>query len=560
MPEDVGVGLVVVEGQVAKREQLRLRVAVVDDVSQKLVAGHDEAVGQHGVLRMCLHGAHRLPGRLPRDALVALHHRGKVARPILVAAGPAAVFDLLRPAVYEDVVFDPVVAAVVEMEPRPRASGHDVADHVDAAGVVVEVDAPGEVRAHPLLPLAAVAEDVVEKVVADDRTSGRNPVAAAGIDGARVLRLEVHVADVIQLDLEVVATKHDAHAGAVVDQVAGHAVADAGEGNAHSLLVEHTHVMDVVVFRAVAGWGERRAVAARDRDTVRPGLRDVAAHDGVVGAALDRHAAAGVVADVPDRAAGHAAVPGVPDGDGRTLAALERKPADRHMLGVGAEAQDRGERRHGDGPVGQRLRRQEKERVCLTVVVPLAGRVEFLSHPLDEVTVAWADRIGAVGGQRDVPRCRIDLIDANDIVPPVVARENQDLAVGRLGPRPHVRWLLHERSLALPFDVGIHRHDLAVDVGPAATVGIARVEVRPAGEVLPPAGEDELRELCLVESLRGEIGLQETAAGARVVSHRLPASDDGAADQHRFFIFVGPPDDRCLRRARVLLGKRERLH
>ena len=211
---------------------------------------------------MCLHVAHRLPGRLPRDALVALHHRGEVVRPILVAAGPAAVFDLLRPAVDEDVVFDPVVAAVVEMEARFRASGHDVADHVDAASVVVEVDAPGEVRAHPLLPFATIAQDVVEEVVTDHRSAGGDPVAAAGIDGSRVLRLEVHVADVVELDLEVVAAKHDAHAGAVVDQVVGHAVADAGEGDAHTLLVEHTHVVEVVVFCAVAGRGERRAVAA----------------------------------------------------------------------------------------------------------------------------------------------------------------------------------------------------------------------------------------------------------------------------------------------------------
>ena len=411
---------------------------------------------------------------------------------MLVVAGPAAVFDLLRPAVDEDVVFDPVVAAVVEMEARFRASGHDVADHVDAASVVVEVDAPGKVRAHPLLPLAAVAEDVVEEVVTNHRPSRGDPVAAAGIDGSRVLRLEVHVADVIELDLEVVAAEHDAHAGAVVDQVVGDAVAHAGEGDAHSLLVEHTHVVDVVVFRAVAGGGERRAVAARDRDAVRPGLRDIAADDGVVGAAVDRHAAARVVADIANDAAGHAAVPGVPDGDGRALAAFEREPADCHVFGVGPEAQDRAERRHGDGPVGERLRRQEEECVRLAVVIPLARRVEFLSHALNEVTVAGADRVGAVAAQPDLPRRGIDFIDADDVVPPVVARENQDLAVGRPGPRPHVRGLLHERPLAFAFDVGIHRQDLAVDVGPAAAIGIARVEVRPAGEVLPPAGEDEL--------------------------------------------------------------------
>ena len=229
---------------------------------------------------------------------------------------------------------------------------------------------------------------------------------------------------------------------------------------------------------------------------MRPGLRDIAADDGVVGAAIDRRAAARVVADVANDAAGHTAVPGLPDGDGRALAAFECEPADRHVLGVGAEAHDRGERRHGDGLVGERLRRQEEERVRLAVVIPLAGRVEFLAHALHEVAVAGTNGVGAVSGQPDLPRCGVILgvqfIDADDVIPPVVARKNENLAVGRPGPRPHVRGLLYERPLALALDVGIHRQDLAVDVGPAAAIGIARVEVRPAGEVLPPAGEDEL--------------------------------------------------------------------
>ena len=53
--------------------------------------------------------------------------------------------------------------------------------------------------------------------------------------------------------------------------------------------------------------------------------------------------------------------------------------------------------------------------------------------------------------------------------------------------------------------------------------------------------------------------LEELAAGSRVVGHRLPAGDDGTANQHRLVIAVGPPDDWCLSGARVFLRKRERL-
>ena len=156
------------------------------------------------------------------------------------------------------------------------------------AGVVVQVDAPGEVGRDPAAVLVlAEAEHVVEPVVADDRAARGDPVAAPGVDGARVLGLQVHVADVVVLDHQVVAAEHDAHAGAVVDQVVRGAVAHAVERDPHALLVEHADVVDVVVLGDVLGRSERDAVAAAEGDPVRADVGDVVADDPVVPALVD---------------------------------------------------------------------------------------------------------------------------------------------------------------------------------------------------------------------------------------------------------------------------------
>ena len=55
------------------------------------------------------------------------------------------------------------------MDQGARAAGNDVIDDIDAAGVVVEINAPSEMRRFPVTRgIAAEAENIVEEIIADD--------------------------------------------------------------------------------------------------------------------------------------------------------------------------------------------------------------------------------------------------------------------------------------------------------------------------------------------------------------------------------------------------------
>ena len=202
--------------------------------------------------------------------------------PPFARTGPAAALDLLLLAVDEDIVLHEVVPAVVEVDESEDAAGDDVADHVHATRVVVQIDAPRVVGRDPPAVLLAVAQDVVEVVVANDRASRAQPVPAAGVDRTRVRGLQIHVPDVVVFDDQIVASEPDAPARAVVDEIVRCTVAAAGQRHADALLVEDADVVDVVVVRVVTGGCQRLAVAASHTDAVATDLVDVVAHDAVV--------------------------------------------------------------------------------------------------------------------------------------------------------------------------------------------------------------------------------------------------------------------------------------
>jgi len=122
-----------------------------------------------------------------------------------------------------------------------------------------------------------------------------------------------------------------------------------------------------------------------------------------------------------------------------------------------------------------------------------------------------------------------------------------------MGPRTRVADLVLQRPPVLARHLGVHRHRLAVGVGPAAAVWVLRIEVRISRQVLPPAGKDQLAKDHALQSLGSQVGLED------FILVRLEVSDRPAADQFRPFRLVAAPQDRGCGRTGILGVQLQRL-
>ena len=273
------------------------------DVPTDEVSAHHGAVFADGIARVQVHAAQAGPRGLAGDGFVAFDHGVDVAGIEAVLFAPAVQVELKLPTEGEDVVFDDAVAGVVQMDGRVGNAENDVADDVEAAGVVVGVEAEGEPRMLQPACFLTAADDVVDQIVAPLAAAAADPVAPAGVDRAAVLRLKAEVVEMVVFDAQIVPAHLHAHARAVVDVIVRGGVVHAIQADAAGVLVEDTHVMDVIVLSEVTGASERFAVAAIQADAVAAGEADLVVREAHVFATIHTNASAIEVADLPDGAA-----------------------------------------------------------------------------------------------------------------------------------------------------------------------------------------------------------------------------------------------------------------
>jgi len=313
-------------------------------------------------------------------------------------------------------------------------------------------------------------------------------------------------------------------------------------------------VVDVVVVSVVAGRVQSLDVAAVEGDSAGAGPVDVAADD-PVSPPSDRYAVAAVVADVADLAARDSAVRRVPDRDRGAVAALYCESLEGDVGDAPVEGEDRLHHRHADRHRCRvhALGWPEVEGPGGPVEVPLARRVELLTMALHEVPIARADGVAPVAGQRYGPLLAVHRIDADDVVPPVEAREHHHLALLRVRPLALIGWLVAEPVLGLMGHILVHGDVVAVDVGPAAGDGVGGVVVGVPRERGALAVAEKLPEARALEAQGLEVRSQHPALIG------LPARDRSPADDGRLRAGGGAVDDVRARGARVLGVKGQRL-
>lgn len=283
---------------------------------------------------MQIHVAHAGRRELAGDGFVAFDHGLDVVRVEAVLLAPAVQIELKFFAEGKDVVFDDAIAGVVQMDRRVGDAEDDVADDVEAAAVVVGVEAEGEPRMLQPAGLLAAADDVADQVVAPLAAAAADPVATAGVDRTAVLRLEAEVVEVVVFDEEIVPAHLHARARAVVDVAMPHGEVHTIQGDATGVLVEDAHVMDVAVLDGMTGPGERLAISAVQVDAVAAGEADLAVRDAHVFAVADADAAAVEGNDLRDAAFFDEAVLCTLEGDGAAVAAGEREAAEGDVFGT----------------------------------------------------------------------------------------------------------------------------------------------------------------------------------------------------------------------------------
>ena len=439
----------------------------------------------------------------------------------------------------------------MEVEQSAKGADDDVAVDVNLGRIVVQVDAPTVVRCNPgtrvVIPFAE-PEDVVDVVVADDRTAGRNPVSPAAVRRAGVARLQVDVADVVEFDDLVVPAVDEREPGTVVDEIPRGAVSHAGEDHADPLLIEDAGVVDVVIFGGVARRSERFTVATGEVNAAGPDVGNVIPQRRAV-AALEDGDTGG--ADSPNRTSDDAAVFALAEEDAVTATAFDGQPFESQVRG--ALGKDDLFCRRNDDLAGESLRWVEIEGIVLFVVEPFAGGVQFLEDVIDVIAVAGPDRVGGVAGQFDGAGREVKRPDRQAVIPPVVPGEHEDARLGRPRPVSAVRRFDREIPLALAGDALVHRNRLAVDVGPAPGVGVRGIEIGVPRRDLPfPAGENLIKRRP-GEPLRRQVGFQNLPFIWHESANRLPPDKGG------FFPVTRPINDRRVGRTRVGLGERETL-
>ncbi|OQC22581.1 MAG: hypothetical protein BWX70_03113 [Verrucomicrobia bacterium ADurb.Bin070] len=356
-----------------------------------------------------------------------------------------------------------VLARVVQVHRADLAALDDVAVHVVTAAALVQIDAPGENE-----ELAVIVEaDAVGAVVIADRLPAAAP--AAGIGATGVLHLQVAVANAVVLQrVERTAVKNAA-ARHVVDQVMRDTDADPAEHHADPVPVELADMVDVAVDDLVPAPLQLLLVAAVHRDAVPADVPDVAAAHRAGTPFVDRHRRTVEVAQIVDQARLDDGLFAFCEAQRVLLGAAQLKPADARMMRL-MEGQDVVDGRHSHRVAGEiRARRRDQiEFLVRAVLPPLAGRVQLLTQPHQAEAVLGARGVGHLVLQRKGACRRLIRLDPLDAVPPVVAREDANLALLRVRPRARVARPQHHRVGAFALDVLIHRRALAVDIRPAA--------------------------------------------------------------------------------------------
>ena len=159
----------------------------------------------------------------------------------------------------------------------------------------------------------------------------------------------------------------------------------------------------------------------------------------------------------------------------------------------------------------------------------------------------------ALGRERNNPLLAIDRRDRHDIVPPIAAGKDKQLALFTPAPIPGVFLFVLERAMAFVGDFLPHTDRLAVGIGPPTTVGILWIVVRPAGQVLSMAVEEQLAEVDALQSLGGHRGLEDRIAVGN------ESGNGPAADEACLLCFCGAVDDGRVGRAGIRLAELKRV-
>ncbi len=329
---------------------------------------------------------------------------------------------------------------------------------------------------------------------------------------------------VIVLHDEIVPAHLHAHARAVVDVVVSGGVVHAVHADAAGVLVEDTHVVDVIVLRDVPRPGERLAVSTTQADAVATGVADFVVRKPHVLPIAHANAAAIECAHLSDDAAFHEAVLCALKGDRAAVAASKCEAADRDLLRTGLYFEEAVECGNTNFSSAHITWRPEVQRAGMLVVKPLTRCVEFFEGVLKVIAVVRVQVVAAVLLQREHACLRIERDHRLDEIPPAVLREDVEFHVLGMRPLAHIFGLHIDRAfpqMALRCAAGWKlRHK-----GPAAIERVLHIEVRVARQNLPLAVAEELFWDETLWQQLGDIRFDNLALML------FPAGDDRGADE-----------------------------
>ena len=284
--------------------------------------------------------------------------------------------------------------------------------------VVVQVDAAArQVGVDREAPEPARSVDVVEVVVAE-LVPHEGPVRP-GVGHPDVPGLQGDALELAVLDDVVVPLVADSLVRQVVDPAVGDAVADPLEPEGAVVGAVHAAgAVYVVVDRPVVPGSEICAVSAPQLDAGPGYLVEVAAADGVSGAADDDGDAG---AEVADRAAGDLVAAAAADDHRPVVGRLEGDPPHQHMARLLHDEHRFGQLRKEDLGPGRVGGRPEVEDAAAAVEVPFPGLVQLFEDIEEVEALPLAVAVPVVGLLRpDLPLPEVELLDAVVLVAPVV--------------------------------------------------------------------------------------------------------------------------------------------
>ena len=85
------------------------------------------------------------------------------------------------------------------MDPAAPATLDNVSNHIDSTGIVVKVNPPRKVRCDEFSIMKVHSVNIVDPIVMYHRAARRDPITAAGINGARVFGLKRQIMKMIKL-------------------------------------------------------------------------------------------------------------------------------------------------------------------------------------------------------------------------------------------------------------------------------------------------------------------------------------------------------------------------